>query len=92
MSNKDGIISAKLPEDLYMAAAERAESEGISLSELVRVVMTQFIYGTMPSFTEGYEEAKKLAYRLASRALRDGFASLPETPEEAFQLAREGKI
>lgn len=92
MSNKDGIVSAKLSEDLYQAVSERAEAEGVSMSELLRVVLSQFIYGTLPAVDDGYIEAKKLAYRLATRALRDGFASLPESPEEVFELARLGKI
>jgi len=88
MANKSGVICAKFPDELLALAEDRALAEGITISELLRAVMTQFLLGNVPAVTEGYQQAKSTALFLAHTMLQQALAMLPETVEEAFENAR----
>lgn len=88
MANSNNTICAKLPEDLLYAVTDRAEAEGISISELIRAVLTQFIYGTTPAVGEGYDQAKRLATQIAYKALADSLEYLPATVEDHIEAMR----
>lgn len=89
MGNSANTICAKLPEDLLYAVTDRAEAEGISISELLRAVLTQFIYGTTPAVGEGYEQAKRLATQIAYKALADSLEYMPESVEDHIEAMKD---
>ncbi len=84
-------MAVRLPDDLEALIRTRAESEGLTTSELLRSIVSQWAYGTMPSVGEGYNAAKAVAIKAAHVALSHAFAeAMPETYEEAIQLMQEG--
>ncbi len=89
MANSANTICAKLPEDLLYAVTDRAEAEGISISELIRAVLSNFIYGTQPAVSEGYDQAKRLATQIAYKALADSLAYMPSTVEEHIEAMKD---
>lgn len=84
-------LAVRLPDDLDALVRSRAESEGLTTSELLRSIVSQWAYGTMPSVGEGYVAARNVAIQAAHVALSNAFAdSMPETYEEAIRLLQDG--
>lgn len=90
MGNSAAPICAKLPEDLEYALRDRAEAEGISVSEITRHAIAAFVFGSIPGAQEGYAQAKRLATQMALQAMHNGLASLPDTLEEWIDLQARG--
>jgi hypothetical protein len=80
-------ICVRLPEDLDVAIRTRGAAEGLSPSEMLRSIITQWAYGSTPSVDEGYRQARSIAVRLAHEAIARAFDQLPEGYEEALALS-----
>lgn len=85
-SGKTDPICARLPHDLDAAVRMRATSEGLSPSEMLRAIVSQFIYAEVPATSEGYLQARALAARLAHEALARTLAQMPDNYDEALAL------
>jgi hypothetical protein len=84
-------IAVRLPDDLDALVRSRAESEGLTTSELLRSIVSQWAYGAAPSVGEGYLAARQVAIQAAHVALSHAFAEeMPQTYEEALTLLQEG--
>ena len=79
-------ICVKLPQDLDTAVRVLAEAQGISVSELLRTLLAQVVYGHASSVDDGYLAARRWASRLAHHALRAAINALPEDHDQAMAI------
>ena len=70
-------LCVRLPPDLDAAVRERAAREGLSVSEIFRALMSQWVYQQTPSVDEGYYNARQLAMKLAHEAVSNVIANEP---------------
>lgn len=87
-------ICIRLPPEMDMLAREIVAAQSITLSEWVRMLIHNAIYGHTPNVNEGYMQARTLALKLASEMLRRAGELLPQDYDEAvtyFGLAGPGR-
>jgi hypothetical protein len=83
-------IAFRLPADLDEAVRERALAEGLSMSEMLRSIVSQWAYGSTPSADAGYFQARGVAVAAAHEVLRKVFDQfLPTSYEQALQLVTQ---
>ncbi len=83
-------VCVRLPDDLDVALRQRAEAEGLSVSELLISMLSHWVYGSTPSVDEGYKQARSLATKLAHEAVSRAIDDLPSTYEEAISSVAYG--
>lgn len=83
-------ICVRLPEDLDAAIRARCEAEGLTPSELMRSLASQYVYNDTPSVDAGYMQARTLAAKMAHAAVSAAIENLPQTFEEANHLIATG--
>lgn len=71
---------------------QRAQLEGLTVSELLQSFAQGVIYNTQPSVDEGYRHAKHLAIRIAHDVLQNALDELPETFAEAHHTLASGQV
>jgi metal-responsive CopG/Arc/MetJ family transcriptional regulator len=78
-------IAVRLPADLVAAIDATCIEQGITQSELLRGLVSQWVYGKtqLAGPDEGYAEARSMASRLAHAALKQALTSLPDSHEGA---------
>lgn len=79
-------IGFKLPPEMRAAVIERAQAEGINVSEWCRAQIAQILDGETPSVDAGYQQARRLAAQMASVVLANARAQLPDTYEEFIEM------
>ena len=89
MSRKPDPICSRLPPDLDAAVRDRAMAEGLSPSEMLRLIVQQWAYGSMATADEGYFQARQLAQHLAHVVLQAAINQLPQTYEEAMAIIKQ---
>lgn len=80
------VICARLDVELSQLVDQACINEGITRTELVRNVLTQWAYGTIPSADEGYRQALRMAPQLTLLLMTRVIEQMPPTLEEAQQL------
>lgn len=78
-------IAVRLPADLAAAIEAACKQHGISASEFLRGLVSQWVYGQsqLAGPDEGYTSARAMASQLAHAALRKALAELPDSHEAA---------
>jgi hypothetical protein len=78
-------IAVRLPNDLVALVESACAQNGLTISELIRALVTQWASGevSLSGPSEGYTQARSMASQLAMRALQQALRELPETHEEA---------
>lgn len=86
MAGDSQMICARLDLELAQLVDQACVNEGIGRSELLRNVLTQWAYGTMPSADDGYRRAVRMVPQLTILLLSQVIDRLPATAEEAQAL------
>jgi len=87
-------ICIRLPPEMETITREIVAAQSITLSEWVRMLIYNAIYGNTPDVNEGYMQARTLALKLATEMLRRANEMLPQNYDEAvsyFGLAGPGR-
>lgn len=87
-------ICLRISDEMRALAGEVATAQGVTLSEWIRVLMTEALYGNGPDINAGYIQARGLALKLSHELLRRATELLPPSYEEAvmyFGLAGPGR-
>ena len=79
-------LCVKLPIDLATALRARAAAESLSVSEVLRSIIEQWLMGTQPSTDQGYIQARRYATMLAQQALQTALQNIPQTYDQAVSL------
>ena len=90
-------ICARLPPDLDAALRQRADAEGVTVTELMRAIAYRYVYGATSNFEEGYAAGRSLALQLThyamASAISDAFAEhIPQTYEEALAILQASNV
>lgn len=72
-----GLFCLRLTDDIHAALRQQAQAQNQSMSEIVRVILYQAIYGYAPSETDGYAQGRKIAYQTAMRLVKDAIDAMP---------------
>lgn len=90
------VIAVRLPSDLLAAVNQACQEQGITQSEFLRGLVSQWVYGKtqLSGPDEGYAQARSMASQLAHvivrqtmhQALKEAIASLPETHDAAHAM------
>lgn len=86
MASDTQMLCARLDVELAQIVDQACVNEGIGRSELIRNVLTQWAYGTMPSADDGYRQALRVVPQLVNLLLARVVSQLPATYEEAQAL------
>jgi len=83
MAESSEPIAFRLPAELAQAIRSRAESEGVTVSEVMRNVVHAWFYGEAPSANEGYYQSRGNAVRIAQMLLARALEAMPSSEEDA---------
>ena len=85
----NGPICLRLPADLHHAVDEAAAATNMNVSEWLRALIFQTIYGEPIGASEGYVAGRKLGMRITQMMLARAYTNLPDSPEEALKMIQE---
>ncbi len=74
-------VAVKLPADLLAALESTCEQQGLTKSEILRGLVSQWVYGKsqLSGVDEGYAQARSMATQLAHVALSRALTALPDS-------------
>jgi len=84
MSRQNELICIRLQPEMNALVREVVSAHSISLSEWIRILIQNALYGVSPHVDEGYIQARALAIKLAHDLLRRAEATMPPTFEDAI--------
>ena len=81
-------VAVKLPADLIAAIDAACVEQGITKSEFLRGLVSQWVYGKsqLSGPDEGYAQARAMASQLAHAALSRALDGLPDSHETATAM------
>lgn len=81
-------IAVRLPSDLLAAIEAACEEHGITQSEFIRGLISEWAYGKtqLSGPDEGYSQARSMAAQLAHLAVTQAINNLPASHEEALGM------
>lgn len=83
-------IAVRLPPDLVSAVDAACTEQGITASEFMRALVSEWAYGRsqLSGPDEGYAQARSMASQLAHAAIKKALGELPDTHEQAIEMLR----
>lgn len=89
MASDDQTICLKLSIDLATALRSRAASENLTISDVLRSMIMEWVYDERPSVDDGYKQGRSIAMKMAhltvSKLIND---QMPDNFEEAMNILR----
>jgi hypothetical protein len=87
-------VCLRLQADLEAFVRDIAASQGITVSEWIRLLISNAVYGQAPDVDAGYNQGRAFGLKLAHEMIRKAAELMPQTHEEAvvyFGLAGPGR-
>jgi hypothetical protein len=87
MAADDQTICLKLSIDLATALRSRAASENLTISDVLRSMVMEWVYDERPSVDDGYKQGRSIAMKVAHQTVTHLIADrMPDNFEDAMAL------